>query len=403
MLTGIPYCHGGLNGYDNISETEYKLQRFEDLIDDEYSTGQWYTAGNIKHVGLISRTIGVDCSGLVGSAYGHAQKLGVDHTMYYGHEVNNYSELQCMDLLVHNPDTGKRKHVMLFYEFSQADQTVTVIDCTGGGLTSEMIRLGIGQPDNKVDSRTFPLEYLEEYCLRQALYSFTTTATHHTYSCSHVDDEGNQCTPAVTEEHEWVTPDETKPNERYCIICNYCVQHVFTYEDYSNGHVGTCTLCGYITETESHELEVNGVAGAHFFDCSLCGFSSGPIPHTFGSTYTHTATQHTRTCTGCGYSVTAAHTFSGNYVNNGSTHGRSCVCGYTETIAHTLSYHHNVDTHWRECSVCDYATAPVAHIFVNGRCRVCNALQIGTGPASIIAIPEEDELLPVPEDQKATL
>ena len=112
---------------------------------------------------------------------------------------------------------------------------------------------------------------------------------------------------------------------------------------------------------------------------------------------------HIRSCS-CGYSVPAAHTFSGDYVNNGSTHGRTCVCGYTETIAHTLSYHHNVDTHWRECSVCDYATAPLVHVFVNGRCRVCNALQIGSGPANIIVIPpEEDELLPVPEDQKAFL
>jgi hypothetical protein len=176
--------------------------------------------------------------------------------------------------------------------------------------------------------------------------------------------------------HEWELVGGSAGHWDACAVCNYystVIPHTFTYTYGNVGHVATCTDCGY-SITATHSMTYTG----------------------------YDANGHTRSCS-CGYSVPATHTFSGNYVNNGSTHGRSCVCGYTETIAHTLSYHHNVDTHWRECSVCDYATAPVAHIFVNGRCRVCNALQIETGPASIIAIPEEDELLPVPEDQKATL
>ena len=91
-----------------------------------------------------------------------------------------------------------------------------------------------------------------------------------------------------------------------------------------------------------------------------------------------------------------------SYVPTG--HIYACTCGYSTWEAHTLSYAYDIDHHWRECSVCDYETTPADHIFVNDYCRVCNAPYIGSGPANIIVIPpEEDELLPVPEDQKAFL
>ena len=177
--------------------------------------------------------------------------------------------------------------------------------------------------------------------------------------------------------------------------------HTFTYTVSSSGHVGTCTLCGYTTETASHELEVTGVAGAHFFDCSICGFSSGPIPHTFGSTYTHTATQHARPCTECGYSVPEAHTFTYTTYNL-VKHRQTCsTCGYSVTEAHTLHYHYDADGHWQECTDCGYETASLAHNFANSKCTVCGCPQFII--MDIIAIPEEDEPLPVPEDQKATL
>ena len=188
--------------------------------------------------------------------------------------------------------------------------------------------------------------------------------------------------------------------EQYDSDSGYKFLHIYYGTGYnSTQHWAGCTSCTAYRTYEDHTL-VYTYSG-HLQECTGCDYTVVLTPHTF--TYTYGNIGHVATCSACGYSVTATHSMVlSSYVSTG--HIYACTCGYSTSEAHTLSYHHNVDTHWRECSVCDYATAPLVHVFVNGRCRVCNALQIGSGPANIIVIPpEEDELLPVPEDQKAFL
>ena len=69
---------------------------------------------------------------------------------------------------------------------------------------------------------------------------------------------------------------------------------------------------------------------------------------------------------------------------------------------HNFVYDYNEDGHWRECTDCGYETTPAAHTYANGRCTVCNMQMLMKAPP-VIALPPEDEPLPVPEDQKATL
>lgn len=150
-LTGIPYCHGGLNGYDNISATDYRYRRFDEVIALEHSSGNWYTAGNIRHKGLFRYTIGLDCSGFVGSAYGHTEKLGVSATAKYGHVISDCSQLKLMDMLVYTPSDGR--HVMLFYAYNATTKEITVIDCTGATLSETQLAQGRTQPYNNVQMR----------------------------------------------------------------------------------------------------------------------------------------------------------------------------------------------------------------------------------------------------------
>ena len=68
---------------------------------------------------------------------------------------------------------------------------------------------------------------------------------------------------------------------------------------------------------------------------------------------------------------------------------------------YTFEYTYSTTLHSGTCSVCGYETASLAHNFENSKCTVCGCPQRMI--MDIIAIPEEDEPLPVPEDQKATL
>ena len=371
-LTGVPYCVGGMNGYETFDNSNYLLRSFYDNLICTATDGHAYTVGNtgdtwlgsdgVGNYELIPRTVGLDCSGFLGSTCGIETKRSPAGLVRYGHPFTDMSQLEPYDYLI-DEDT----HCYFFVAFLEGANGIEgarVQDCTRTEETGQ-----------KTSTRTITLAELMRLSYYDPYYTFLTNASSHAYYCSECDSDVNINDLEWTA-HEWELVGGSAGHWDACAVCNYystVIPHTFTYTYGNAGHVATCSVCGY------------SVSATH----SLIADS-------------YDANGHTRSCS-CGYSVTATHTFSGNYVNNGSTHGRSCVCGYTETIAHTLSYHHNVDTHWWECSVCDYATAPVAHIFVNGRCRVCNALQISTGPASIIAIPEEDEPLPVPEDQKATL
>ena len=260
-LTGIPYCHGGLNGYENISATDFRYQRFEDLIDVEYSTGKWYVAGNINHVGYIRRTIGLDCSGLIGSAYGNPEKLSVYGIKKYGHVVEDFSQLQPMDALVYISESGNSNHCMLFVEFDELTQILTVIDCTGKTLTPEQIAQGQVQPNNKVEIRYLEVDEYSKYTLRKVVFSYSSTATHHSYCCM-------TCDISYTEAHDWEIDYTTSSHTSTCTECHHAIteSHTISYRYNTTRHWTYCTDgCGFeSTASRPHTLQY-GV-------CTVCGY-----------------------------------------------------------------------------------------------------------------------------------
>lgn len=324
--------------------------------------------------------------------------------------------------------------------------------------------------------RDFKVSTLQSdgYIFRRMVCVYDSDATKHWYMCEYCDYTSDIA------EHEWEVPDATKPNEKYCKICNYCSQHAFTYLAVSaTSHTRTCTVCGY-SDTVDHTFTYASISGTqHTKTCTVCGYSD-TVDHTF--TYTSiSGTQHTKTCTGCGYSVTESHggpcvaisptqhvkpcmacgysvtenhdmnetynlTMHAHYcgecgysvsashdmeteydstshwdqctgcdytnMNEAHTftyttynlvkHRQTCsTCGYSALAPHLLGYSYDADGHWQECSLCSFETVSFAHNFVDSECTVCGCPEFII--MDIIAIPEEDEPLPVPEDQKATL
>ena len=158
-----------------------------------------------------------------------------------------------------------------------------------------------------------------------------------------------------------------------CTGCDYMVlltPHTFEYTYSTTLHSGTCSVCGY-TEGGAHSMTTSGDADGHVHSC-ICGYS---IPGEHNFTYTtYNLVKHRQTCSTCGYSALAPH---------------------------LLGYSYDADGHWQECSLCSFKTVSLAHNFVGSECTVCGCPQHMI--MDIIAIPEEDEILPVPEDQKATL
>ena len=374
---GIPYCKGG-----NYGKEEFRFKQQDDL-----GGGYYRMTGNIKDVsGHQPQTIGLDCARFVGKSLSFSSSSGYSPGQFinlgYGHVVSSVEELKKMDLIISS------SHAMFFNEVN-ADDQIIVYDTTSVAQPEKTYLRNTGYTEQNLINQGYQFVHLYSTIGYDSTQHWTECASCGQYKSGY--------------ENHTMELSETGHFQK-CTGCDYMVvltPHTFAYTVSSSGHVGTCTLCGYTTETASHELEVTGVAGAHFFDCSICGFSSGPIPHTFGSTYTHTATQHTRTCTGCGYSVSTAHTFTYTTYNL-VKHRQTCsTCGYSVTEAHTLHYHYDADGHWQECSLCSFETASLAHNFADSRCTVCGCPQHII--MDIIAIPEEDEPLPVPEDQKATL
>ncbi len=348
--TGIPYCKAGYNGADNF-ESEAAL-----LLDD----GTRQMTGNVSSVtSHQDYTIGLDCMRFVGKALELPEALGLAPWQFkryyieagYGHEVDTVEELKEMDIII---SSG---HAMFFQEVESETDKVKVYDVTSG--------------EDIAKTRSRNTDILSEN-LADYGYRF-----YHMYSASGYNSTRHWTGCASCEEYRTYE------------------DHTFTYTSISSTqHTKTCTECGY-SVTESHGGPCTAISATqHVKPCMACGYSV-TANHTFS--YTYSSGGHTATCTGCGYSVTATHSLTNDsYTING--HTRVCTCGYSVTESHTLSFRYNIDKHWQECSVCDYETLPLNHNFVNGRCSVCNAYH-----GIIAALPPEDEPLPVPEDQKATL
>jgi hypothetical protein len=432
FLEGVPYCVGGMNGYEtfDLEDDNYIARSFLGSLTRIVNQELPCTIGNVKkefptpeNYSIVTYTAGLDCSGFVGSTCGVPTKLGTYSFDEYGHPIDSIEDLEPYDILV---EVGVHCYFYLDHdvlvESNNPDKkkyALTVQDCTTAESTGQ-----------RTTERTFTitetkfasLEYYRPY------YTFERTATHHRYYCTHPDCAGTSNAEASAWiPHEWEVPDASKPCERYCKVCNYedTSLHAFTYlADSATSHTRTCTVCGY-SETEAHGGPCTAVSATqHVKLCMACGYSvtenhGGPCiaisatqhvtpcmacgysvtsDHTF--TYTYTSGGHTATCTGCGYSVSAMHSLAAAGYNL-LQHTRVCSCGYSVPEAHTLHYHYDADGHWQECSVCSFETASLAHNFANSECTVCGCPEFII--MDIIAIPEEDEPLPVPEDQKATL
>ncbi len=340
---GIPYCRGG----------NYGLAEFDLKQDAVLPSGICRMTGNIKEVGgHQTQTIGLDCARFVGQALEFTHEDGYSPSQFinlgYGHTVSSVAELEEMDLIISGT------HAMFFKAIE--NQTIAVYDTTS-----------IVEPER---TRSRNTGFGNQNLINQG-YQFV-----HIYS-----------TVGYDSTQHWTE-------------CASCGQYKSGYENHTmelseSGHFQKCTGCDYMVALTPHTFTYTPDGSGHVATCTDCGYS---VTATHSMNYTSSdADRHILSCS-CGYSVPEAHTFSGSYENHGLTHGRSCACGYTETIAHTLSYHYDTNTHWRECSVCDYETLPLNHTFVGGYCSVC-----GAGNLIIAALPPEDEPLPVPEDQKATL
>lgn len=454
-LEGIPYCTGGMNGYETFVQNKYKKTSLYEVLGMTSQYGVLYCVGNILktyvsssgHRIIVPDTVGVDCSGFVGSTCGISTKLNCKDLAEYGHEIVS-SDIQPFDIIIEDINGDGYYDHCYFYksEDSEDSDKIIVCDCTTTADTQQ-----------KTDVRSISKTVFNRSIILRPYYTFEKTATHHRYYCTHPDCAGTSNAEASAWiPHEWEVPDASKPCERYCKVCNYedTSLHAFTYlADSATSHTRTCTVCG-CSETEAHGGPCTAVSATqHVKLCMACGYSV--TENHGGPCIAISATQHVNPCMACGYSVTENHDMNESYnstmhthyctdcgyseteshatemTNNGTSHWYRCtgceftnmteahdftytsysgvahrktcsVCGYYTTLLHNFEYSYNEDGHWRVCTDCGHETAMSAHTYSGGRCTVCNMQMLMKAPP-VIALPPEDEPLPVPEDQKATL
>lgn len=444
-LEGIPYCWGGSNGLDDVARDS-----FETSIAKTSGGIASRITGNVDTDagGHQSGTIGLDCSGFVSSAYNFYTRCDTINLPYRGHEID-VSEvddireltaaLQPMDLIV-----SEDYHCMLYLGPSEdyPETCIRVYECT-----SQDDRERVQDQNTAIRNISWTELREDRYVYRRMTCVYGSNATTHWYMCAYCD-----YTNGVAE-HDWEVPDVTKPNEKYCKICKYCPQHAFTYFAVSaTSHTRTCTVCGY-SDTVDHTFTYTSISGTqHTKTCTGCGYSvteshGGPcvaisptqhvkpcmacgysVTENHDMNETYNLTMHAHYCGECGYSVSASHDMETEYdstshwdqctgcdytnMNEAHTftyttynlvkHRQTCsTCGYSALAPHLLGYSYDADGHWQECSLCSFETVSFAHNFVDSECTVCGCPEFII--MDIIAIPEEDEPLPVPEDQKATL
>lgn len=202
-LTGIPYCWGGFNGYEDEG-TDYTVKSFLNVV-----TGN-YTAGNIDcdTSGLQSSTIGLDCSGYVSSAYGLSNKKGTGGlaASSFGRTID-YDRLMCMDYLVKSGD-----HTVLFYQ-------EYVI-----GTTHHFMIYDSSTNAEKVSCRSLERSYFYNN-------SYICKTPWHVISDSSIGTSSDTHIATYTNptSHHW-----------YCVDCGADFYQSHVYEQNSN----TCIFCG---------------------------------------------------------------------------------------------------------------------------------------------------------------
>ena len=121
-------------------------------------------------------------------------------------------------------------------------------------------------------------------------------------------------------------------------------------------HTATCA-CEYSIEVEHHFACRYPNMRNHSVYCVDCGYVQGIENHTFE--YTNTSgSEHTKTCSGCGYTITEAHEYTDRYSSMDSNYHRGiCECNVSKITRHTF----DEDGENKICADCGYEIA-INHI-----------------------------------------
>jgi len=317
-------CANVTYDYDTLEDDTYKLK---------------YTA----YAALMDGT--AVCQGYALLLYRMALELGVDARLIAGignGGAHGWNILQMEDDLYYNADST-----------------------WDAGTAPEYYGFFLTNDANFVDHARY-----EDYATDAFYASYPMGSENYVYSapCAHEYDDGT----VVTE------PTCTAPGEILytCTLCGATewteipmLDHTFGAWDAadSDNHARTCTGCG-MTDTAAHEFDDGIVTreatcvqtGILTYTCAECAYSyteeTETIAHTFGAWASADGENHTRSCTGCGMTETAAHTFDNGNIIKEATCQETGICVYT-------------------CTVCAYErgdTLPLTdHAYEDGSCTVC--------------------------------
>ncbi|MBR3681298.1 MAG: hypothetical protein IKL79_04765 [Clostridia bacterium] len=123
-------------------------------------------------------------------------------------------------------------------------------------------------------------------------------------------------------------------------------EHTISRSYDNNEHTDTCTVCGY-SETAAHTFNyVSASDEEHFCGCDDCEFSYNEA-HNMQRTFN--STQHIDTCVNCGHIVTALHDVSTRNTSKG--HEKTCSqCDYYSLTSHNYV----LSINGRTCKICGY-------------------------------------------------
>lgn len=201
----------------------------------------------------------------------------------------------------------------------------------------------------------------------------TDEAAAHTYPAGVSCDVASECTVCGYEKpagaHTWNNGETTtaptctaKGMKTYtCASCGEsrtedidALGHDFSgaYISDESGHWHKCSRCDTTDEKAAHTYPA-GISCDEAVKCTVCGYERAAGTHTWGNWAQKDATNHEHTCSVCGETETAAHTYpSGTPCDETS---RCTVCGY-EKPAGSHSYgawaYENETSHKHTCSVC---------------------------------------------------
>ncbi|MBR6562866.1 MAG: hypothetical protein IKK70_02885 [Clostridia bacterium] len=205
ILTGIPYCWGGFHGLDENDN----WMKFSDVV---LLSNQ--TAGNVNcnTPGHRSRTIGLDCSGFVSSAYKFEEKVDSENFHNYGTEIS-FDELKPMDFMC-----ASGHHIMLYhshYVNQEGKIIVNVYDCVTKSYSNNVVgKVSFRQESfDAIDAKNY--KYYTPWN-PVCTYTMKFTVGYHYRECT---DCGHK---QPTQTHTFVFQ-----NNRYrCSVCGYTTSNL---------------------------------------------------------------------------------------------------------------------------------------------------------------------------------